>query len=129
MGLFPSGEEEGEIIEEELQKLVRHGLDGVRVFHTLYHSQMAPLVERSRPMWRYGGPSDPDHASLEELPDDEVWSHLDRVLQLKPKEKVEGKPIPLNASVVSKLVCSSFFTSCSFPPLLSGFSDVESPVT
>ena len=25
-----------EAIEEELQKLVRHGLDGVRVFHTLF---------------------------------------------------------------------------------------------
>ena len=25
------------VIEEELQKLVKHGLDGVRVFHTLYH--------------------------------------------------------------------------------------------
>ena len=69
-----------EIIEEELRKLVRHGLDGVRVFHTLYHRRVAPLVERSRPMWRYCGPSDLDRASPEELPDDEVWSHLDRVL-------------------------------------------------
>ena len=56
------------------------GLDGVRVFHTLYHRQVAPLVERTQPMWKYNGPMDPDHASSEELPDDEVWSHLDQVL-------------------------------------------------
>ena len=121
-------EKKVEIIEEELRKLMRCGLDGVRVFHTLYHHRVAPLVERSWPMWRYDGPSNPDHASPEELPDDEVSSRLDRVLQLKPKEKVEGNPIPLNASVVSKLVCSSFFSSCSFPPLLSCFFDLESPV-
>ena len=72
-------------------------------------------------MWLYSGPLDPDHASPEDLLDDEVWSRLGRVLQLKPKEKVEGKPIPLNTSMVSKLVCSSFFTSCSFPPLFSHF--------
>ncbi|XP_066323431.1 uncharacterized protein [Miscanthus floridulus] len=54
-------------------------------------------------MWRYSGASDPDRALLEEILDDEVSSRLDRVLQLKPKEKVKGKPIPLNASVVSKL--------------------------
>ena len=53
-------------------------------------------------MWRYSGTSNPDRASSEELSDDEVWSRLDRVLQLKPKEKVDGKPIPLNALVVSK---------------------------
>ena len=97
------------------------GLDGVRVFHTLYCHWIAPLAERSWPMWRYGGPSNPDRASLEELPGDKVWSRLDRVLQLKPKERVDGKPIPLNASVVSKLVCSSFFTSCSFPLCFPAF--------
>ena len=107
---------------------MRCGLDGVRVFDTLYRRRVAPLVERSRPMWRYCGPSDLDRASPEELPDDEVWSHLDWVLQLKPKERVDGKPGPLNASVVSKLVCSSLFTSCSFPPLLSYFFDLESSV-
>ena len=61
-----------EIIEEELQKILRCSLDGVRVFHTFYRRRVASLVERSRPMWRYGGPSDPDRASPEELPDDEV---------------------------------------------------------
>ena len=117
-----------EAIKEELRKLMRRGLDGERVFHTLYRHRVAPLAERARLMWRYDGPSDLDRASLEELSNDEVWSHLDRVLQLKPKEKVDGKPIPLNASVVSKLVRSSFFTLCSFPPLLSYFFDLEPPV-
>ena len=116
-----------EIIEEELRKLMWCGLDGVRVFHTLYRCRVAPLVERSWPMWRYGGPSDPDRASPEELPDDEVWSRLDWVLQLKPKEKVDGKPRPLNASVVSKMVCSLLLTPCSFPLCFPAF-DFESPV-
>ena len=61
-----------EIIEEKVRKLVRRGLDGVWVFHTLYRRWIAPLAERSWPMWRYGGPSDPDRASPEELPDDQV---------------------------------------------------------
>ena len=59
-------------IEEELRKLVRGGLDGVRVFHTLYRCRVAPLAERTYPMWTYGGRSDPDCASPEELPDDEI---------------------------------------------------------
>ena len=74
-----------EIIEEELRKLVRRGLDGVRVFHTLYRHRVTLLVKKTQPMWRFGGPLDPDRASSEERPDDEVWSRLDRVLQLKPK--------------------------------------------
>jgi len=61
-----------EAIQEELQKLIRGGLNGVQVFHTLYHRQVAPLAERTHPMWMYGGRSDPDRASLEELPDDEI---------------------------------------------------------
>ena len=61
-----------EIIEAELQKLVRRGLDGVRVFHTFFHHRVALLAERTWPMWMYGGPMDPDRASLEELANDEV---------------------------------------------------------
>ena len=60
------------VIEEELRKLVKRGLDGVRVFHTLYRRRVAPLAERTCPMWMYSGPSDPDCASPEDLPDDEV---------------------------------------------------------
>ena len=56
----------------ELQKVVRRGLDGVRVFHTLFHHQVTPLVERTRSMWKYNGLTDPDRASPEELPNDEV---------------------------------------------------------
>ena len=117
-----------EIIEAELKKLVQCDLDGVWVFHTLYRHRVAPLAERARTMWRYSGTSNPDRASSEELSDDEVWSRLDRVLQLKPKEKVDGKPRHLNTSVVSKLVCSPLFTPCSFFPLLSCFFDFESPI-
>ena len=60
------------VIEEELWKLVKCGLDGVRVFHTLYRRRVAPLAENTWPMWMYSSPSDPDHASSKELPDDEV---------------------------------------------------------
>ena len=69
-----------EAIEEELRKLVRGGLDGVWVFHTLYHRWVAPLAERTHPMWMYGDRSDPDHVSSLELPDDEIWSRVGRVL-------------------------------------------------
>ena len=93
-----------EVIEEELWKLVRLGLDGVRVFHTLFHRRVVSLAERSWPMWMYGGRSDPDCVSPKDLSDDEVWSHLGRVLQLRPRDTVVGKPIPFNASVVSNLV-------------------------
>ena len=51
---------------------MKHDLDGVRVFHTLYHHRVTPLAERRQLMWLYGGPSDPDRASPEELPNDEV---------------------------------------------------------
>ena len=61
-----------EVIEEELWKIIRRGLDGVRVFHTLYRHRVAPLAERTWLMWMYSGPSDPDRASPEELLDDEV---------------------------------------------------------
>ena len=36
-----------EIIKAELQKLMRRGLDGVWVFHTLYHRWVAPLAKRA----------------------------------------------------------------------------------
>ena len=94
------------VIEEELWKLVKHGLDGVRVFHTLYHRRVVPLAERAWPMWMYDGLSDPDRTSSKDLPDDEVWSRIGRVLQLRPKERVEGSPIPFNSSIMSRLVCS-----------------------
>ena len=87
-----------------------HGLDGVRVFHTLYHHRIAPLAERAWPMWRYSGAIDPYLASLEDLPDDEVWSRLGRVLQLKPREKAEGRPASFNSSIMSTLVCSLLFS-------------------
>ena len=83
---------------------MRHGLDRVRVFHTLYRRWVLPLAERTQLMWKYNGPTDPDRVSSEELPDDEVWSRLGQVLQLRPKDTVVGKPIPFNASVLSNLV-------------------------
>ena len=96
---------------------MRRGLDEVRVFYTLYRRRIAPLAERTQSMWEYGGRSDPNRASPEELPDDEVWSHVGRVLQLRPRETVAGKPIPLNASIASTLLCSHVFV-CAFSLLI-----------
>ena len=96
------------VIEEELWKLVTSNLNGVRAFHTLYRHRVAPLAERTQSMWKHSNPSNSDHASPEELPDDEVWSRLGRVLQLKPKEKVDGKPTPFNSTIVSRLVAPFF---------------------
>ena len=70
----------------------------------------------THPMWMYGGRSDPDHVSPEELPDDEIWSRVGRVRQLKPKETVVGKPIPFNASIMPTLVCSLILFMLFFCP-------------
>jgi len=56
----------------ELQKLVQHGLDGLRVFHTFFYRRVAPLADRRRPMWMYSGLMDPDRVSPEELAKDKV---------------------------------------------------------
>ena len=66
------------------------------MFHTFFHHRVTPLVERTRLMWLYTSPTDPDRASSEELLNDEVWSHLDWVLQLRAKETLDGKPRPLH---------------------------------
>ena len=92
----------------ELQRLMQQGLDGLRVFHTFFRRWVVPLAERTRPMWEYSGPMDPDRASPEELPKDEVWSRLDRVLQLRDKNSLEGTPSPLHATKLSNLVCPPF---------------------
>ena len=76
------------------------------MFHTFFHHWVAQLVERSRPMWMYSGPIDPDCASLEELAKDKVWSWLNRMLQLSNKESLERKPGPLHATELSNLVRS-----------------------
>jgi len=68
------------VIEVELRKLVKSGLNGVRVFHTLYRRRVMPLAERVRPMWMYDDLSDPNRTSSEDLSDDEVWSRIGRVL-------------------------------------------------
>ena len=90
----------------EFQRIMQHGLDGLRVFHTFFRHRVAPLAERRRPMWEYSGPMDPDRALPKELPKDEVWSRLDRVLQLRDKDSLEGMLGPLHATKLSNLECS-----------------------
>ena len=86
----------------------------VRVFHTFFHHRVAPVAERTRPMWLYSGPTDPGRASPVELAKDEVWSRLDRVLQLKARETLEGKPGPLHAGKLPNLVRSPLLILCPF---------------
>jgi len=66
-------------------------------------------------MWAYSGPTDPDRVLPEELPKDEVWSRLDRVLQLRDKDSLEGMSRPLHAVKLSNLVCSPLLIPCPFP--------------
>ena len=106
MGPRQLAEEEGGDHRGRALELVRHGLDGVRVLHTLFRRWVTPLAKRTRPMWKYNGLTDPDRTSPKELPNNEVWSRLDWVLQLKAKEDVNGKPAPFNSAIMSKLVCS-----------------------
>ena len=93
---------------------MQHGLDGLRVFHTFFHRWVTPLAETPWPMWQYSGPMDPDHTSPVELAKDEVWSRLDRVLQLKARETLKGKPRPLHDGKLPNLVCSPLLILCPF---------------
>ncbi|RLN07939.1 hypothetical protein C2845_PM11G04950 [Panicum miliaceum] len=56
--------------------VVKEGLNGMRLFHTMRERRVTPLAKRKRLMWLYFGPSDPDRLFAEELPEDEVWSWL-----------------------------------------------------
>ena len=94
---------------------MQQGLNGLRVFHTFFRHWVTPLAERRRLMWAYSGPTDPDRMSPEELAKVKVWSRLDRMLQLRDKESLEGKPRPLRAAKLSNLVCSPLLISCPFP--------------
>ena len=84
---------------------MQHGLDGLRVFHTFFRHRVTPLAERTWLMWEYSSLVDPDRTSPEELLKDEVWSHLDRVLQLRDEDSLEGVPDPLHVAKLSNLVC------------------------
>ena len=65
-------------------------------------------------MWLYFGPMDLDRVSPVELAKDEVWSRLDRVLQLMARETLEGKPGPLHTGKLPNLVHSPFLIPCPF---------------
>ena len=90
----------------EFQRIMQHGLDGLRVFHTFFRHRITPLAERSWPMWQYAGPIDPDCPSSKELSGDEIWAYLGRVLLLGDQDSLTGTPGPLNATKLSNLVRS-----------------------
>ena len=66
-------------------------------------------------MWAYSGPMDLNCMSPEELPKDKVWSRLDRVMQLRDKDSLEGTSGPLHAMKLSNLVCFPLLIPCPFP--------------
>jgi len=65
-----------EIIKTELRRLVRHGLDGLRVSNTFFRCRVSPFVERTRPMWEYSVPVDTDRVSPEKLPKGTTYHRL-----------------------------------------------------
>ncbi|RLN24611.1 hypothetical protein C2845_PM07G12860 [Panicum miliaceum] len=76
-------------------RVVKEGLEGLRLFHTVRKRRVTPLAERKRLMWLYSGPSDPDRMFAEELPEHEVWSLLLMVLKGADQEGVGG-PAPFS---------------------------------
>jgi hypothetical protein len=88
-------------LEAVLRKRVTEGaLDGAQLFYTFY----------SR-MWEYSGHADPDQASPEEMPDDDVWSWLEMVFKMG-NQQTTGGPIAFDEGHPPNLVSfSPFFLS------------------
>ncbi|RLN34268.1 hypothetical protein C2845_PM03G29740 [Panicum miliaceum] len=70
-----------EIKEVIRKRVVEAGLNGATLFFTMRERRVMPLAERRMPMWLYSGPSNPDRAFAEELPEDDVYSWLMMVLK------------------------------------------------
>ncbi|RLM73906.1 hypothetical protein C2845_PM15G04270 [Panicum miliaceum] len=92
----------GEIKEIIRECVVKAWLNGVTLFYTMRERQVMPLAERRMPMWLYFGPSDPDRAVVDELPEDEVWSLLLMVLKGAEKDEIEGTRPPAFSSSPSR---------------------------
>ncbi|RLM69727.1 orf3 [Panicum miliaceum] len=56
------------------ERVVEAGLNGVTLFFTMRERLVMPLAERRKSLLLYSGPSDPDRAFAEELPEDDVYS-------------------------------------------------------
>jgi hypothetical protein len=51
---------------------MKEGLDGVRLFDTIYYHRVIPLAIRMTKMWEYTGITDPDRVSTVAVTNDEV---------------------------------------------------------
>jgi hypothetical protein len=64
-----------EILKKALWKSVTEdGLDGVRLFGTMFSCRIVPLAVRLTKMWEYTGLIDPNRVSTMAVLDNEVWS-------------------------------------------------------
>ncbi|XP_025823645.1 uncharacterized protein LOC112899405 [Panicum hallii] len=90
----PAAEKECvEIIEKTLWKrITEDGLNGVRLFGTMFSHRVVPLAVRLTKMWEYTGLTDPDRVSMTAVPDDKVWSWLDMVLKVGNQWVIKGLP-------------------------------------
>jgi hypothetical protein len=54
------------------KRVMKEGLDGVRLFDTIYYHRVIPLAIRMTKMWEYTGITDPDRVSTVAVTNDEV---------------------------------------------------------
>jgi hypothetical protein len=64
------------------KRVVEEGLDGVRLFGTLFARRVVHLAVRTTKMWEYTSPADPDRVSPVLVSNENVWSWLDMVLKV-----------------------------------------------
>ncbi|RLM74422.1 hypothetical protein C2845_PM15G03530 [Panicum miliaceum] len=68
-------------------RMVKAGLNGATLFFSMRERLVMPLAERRKSLWLYSGPSDPDRAFTEALPEDDVYSWLMMVLKGADQEE------------------------------------------
>jgi hypothetical protein len=83
-------EERVGFIEAKLKDHVAEGLDGVRLFSTIFSRRVIPLANRMTKMWKYSGHTDPNQVSPKAASHDEIWSWLKMVLKVGNQRVVGG---------------------------------------
>jgi hypothetical protein len=79
------------VLEKALRdRIMKKGLNGVRLFGTIHYRRIIPLAVRMTKMWEHTGITDPDGVSTAVVPNDEVWSWLDMVLKVGNQRTVGG---------------------------------------
>jgi hypothetical protein len=92
------------LLHDVVQRLLRDGLMGVDLLRTLVSHRVQPLWQWEVTMWRYPGPSCPDHFFLAKLADVEIDTRVRRVIALEVHQSSNPYLIPLREGVVSPWV-------------------------